>query len=245
MTREWDATSYDRVAAPMTQRGIELVDRVELSGDETVLDAGCGTGQVTARLLERLPNGHVIALDGSQAMLDSAGERFGDEPRVTLLHADLGRPLPLDTPVDAIVSTSTFHWVDDHDALFANLAAVLRPGGTLTSESGGEGNLATIQAILAERGYETNAWRFPGVDATRSRLAAAGFADSDVRLVPRPADIPEEQLREHLRTVVLGAHIAEHGDEIVEEVASRMAEPVLDYVRLVIDARLAGGPGND
>lgn len=225
----------------MTQRGVELVDRLELRGDETVMDAGCGTGHVTARLLERC--GHVVALDGSQKMLDVARERLGDE-RVTYVHADLDRPLPLDGPVDAIVSTSTFHWVTDHDALFANLAAVLRPGGVLSAECGGAGNIASVMAILTELGYDSDTWRFKGVADTVARLGAAGFADARVKLVPRPAVIPREQLHEYLRTVVLGAHVSDHGEGVVEAVASRMAEPVLDYVRLVIDARHGTADGS-
>ena len=241
MSREWDAASYDRVASPMTQRGIELVDELDLAGDETALDAGCGTGQVTERLLARLPRGRVIALDGSQAMLDLAAQRLGNE-RVAFVRADLGHPLPIPEPVDVIVSTSTFHWVADHDALFAHLAAVLRPGGLLASECGGEGNIASVMAILEQLGYETDAWRFKGVADTRARLEAAGFEDVGVELVPRPAQIPPQQLREYLRTVVLGAHVRDHGEQVVEAVASRMAEPVLDYVRLVIRARRSGQP---
>ena len=190
MTREWDAGSYDRVAAPMTQRGIELVDELDLRGDERALDAGCGTGQVTARLLERLPRGRVIALDGSQQMLDKAGERFAGDERVSLLRADLGSPLPIAEPLDVVVSTSTFHWVGDHDALFGHLAAVLRPGGVLAAECGGEGNIASVMAILTELGHESDTWRFKGVDDTLARLEAAGFTDLDVSLVPLPARIP-------------------------------------------------------
>ena len=124
MTRDWDARTYDRVADPMTRWGGVVLDRLPLDGAERVLDAGCGTGRVTESLLERLPAGHVVALDGSAAMIDGARERlarFGD--RVSYLVADLGRPIPLTEPVDAVLSTATFHWVPDHDALFANLSA--------------------------------------------------------------------------------------------------------------------------
>ena len=140
MTREWDARTYDRVADPMTRWGNAVLDRLPLTGDERVLDAGCGTGRVTEVLAERLPNGHVVALDGSAAMVDEARDRlarFGD--RVSYVVADLGSPIPLDEPVDAILSTATFHWVPDHDALFANLAAVLRHGGWLVAQCGGVG----------------------------------------------------------------------------------------------------------
>ena len=70
MTREWDAAAYERLSAPQTRWGQVVVDRLELDGNERVLDAGCGTGRVTAMLLERLPRGRVIGLDGSAAMID-------------------------------------------------------------------------------------------------------------------------------------------------------------------------------
>jgi trans-aconitate 2-methyltransferase len=238
--REWNATSYDKVAAPMTARGIELVDDLALAGDETVLDAGCGTGQVTEYLLAHLPDGRVIALDGSEAMLRVADQRFGDDPRVSLVHADLAEPLPINEPVDAIISTSTFHWVRDHDALWHNLAAVLRPGGVLSTEFGGEGNIDSVLAMLPPN--ET--WTFAGPADTLRRLDAAGFVDATAELVPRPAQIPPEDLEEYLRTVVLGSHVAAlsaaDADALVARVAAELPEPVIDYVRLVVRAVRAG-----
>ncbi len=239
--REWDGAGYDRVAAPMTERGLEVVDKLELRGDETVLDAGCGSGQVTAHLLARLPAGRVIALDGSRQMLDVAAERFGDDPRVALVHADLAAPLALDGPVDAIVSTSTFHWIDDHDALFANLAAVLREGGALEAEFGGQGNIRAVLDILADLGEPGDAtWTFATPEDTLRRLDAAGFAEASAQLVPRPARIAPEELGSHLRIVVLGDHVERlgpvAGQRLVADVAARLPEPVLDYVRLVASA---------
>lgn len=240
--REWDATAYDRVAAPMTTRGVELVDRLELSGSETVLDAGCGSGQVTSHLLARLPEGRVIALDGSRQMLDAAGRRFGDDPRVSLVQADLGAPLPIDPGLDAVVSTSTFHWVRDHEALFANLAAVLRPGGVLEAECGGAGNIGAVLAILEALGQgEQETWTFATPEETVRRLRRAGFAHAEATLVPRPAVVAAGELEASLRTVVLGDHVArlgpEAGERLVADVAARMPEPVLDYVRLIVSAR--------
>ena len=107
------------------------------------LDAG-SYDRVTARLLERLPQGRVVALDGSQAMLDRAAERFAGDPRVVLLRADLEAPLPLGEPLDAVVSTSALHWIRDHDALWRHLRAALRPGGVLAVEFGGAGNIAGV-----------------------------------------------------------------------------------------------------
>ena len=140
MPRDWDAGAYDRLPIPMTRWGTVVVSWLDLEGDERVLDAGCGTGQVTERLLERLPDGEVVALDGSPSMIDQARERLGED-RVRYVVHDLLDPIPIE-PVDAVLSTATFHWVPDHDRLFANLAEVLEPGGQLAAPCGGAGNAA-------------------------------------------------------------------------------------------------------
>jgi len=243
MPRDWDAGTYDRVADPMTRWGETVLERLPLAGDERVLDAGCGSGRVTERLAERLPEGQVVALDGSPAMVDAARQRlarFGD--RVEYVVADLGRPLPID-PVDAIRSTATFHWVPDHDALFHNLAAVLRSGGRLVAQCGGVGNIASIQRVLATLG---DGWlgdvHFETPDATRRRLEAAGFVEIDCWLTDEPTTFePGEPVEAYLRTVVLGSHLArmppsEH-DDFVRAVAAGLPEPRIDYVRLNITAR--------
>jgi trans-aconitate 2-methyltransferase len=244
--REWDAPAYDTLNAPMNERGNDAVARLDLRGDETVLDAGCGTGQVTATLLERLPDGRVIALDGSQQMLDAARERFADDRRVAFAHADLGAPLPLDRDaVDAIVSTSTFHWVRDHDALFRHLAAVLKPGGQPVVDCGGAGNIAAILEILGELGHGDYPWTYAGVEETEARLRAAGFEATDVRLVPRETRFASaEELERFLTSVVLRTYVMELGEQdggaLVRAVAARLPEREIRWVRLEVVARLSG-----
>src|SRR5712692_5893263 len=138
MTHEWNAGEYERLADPMTRWGGQVIERLVLTGDETVLDAGCGTGRVTEQLLTRLPHGKVIGVDASAAMIAQASARFSGDARVTLLVADL-TALSLPAPVDAILSTATFHWILNHNALFARLATQLRPGGQLVAQCGGAG----------------------------------------------------------------------------------------------------------
>jgi trans-aconitate 2-methyltransferase len=244
--REWDAPAYDTLNAPMNERGNDAVARLALRGDETVLDAGCGTGQVTATLLERLPRGRVVALDGSQRMLDAARERLGSDARVSFLHADLERPLPLAQPVDAIVSTSTFHWVRDHDGLFRHLAAVLRPGGQLVVDCGGAGNIAAVLEALRELGHREHPWTYAGVAETEARLRAAGFTALDVRLVPRTSRFEPAELERFLTSVVLRTYATELGPEagaaLVRDVAARLPAPEIRWVRLEIEARRGEAP---
>jgi trans-aconitate 2-methyltransferase len=239
--REWDARTYDTVNAPMNARGNDAVARLELAGGETVLDAGCGTGQVTETLLARLPRGRVIALDASAQMLGAARERFAGDARVSFVQADLGQPLPLAEPVDAIASTSTLHWVRDHDALWRHLAAVLRPGGQLVVDCGGAGNIAAVMRALDELGHPDHPWTYAGAQETERRLAAAGFSSYGVRLVPRVSKHDPQELERFLTSVVLRAHVAalgpEAGAQLVHDVAARLPDSQLDWVRLEVVAR--------
>ncbi len=245
--RDWDAGTYDRVSGPMARWGASVLERLPLGGDETVLDAGCGSGRVTERLAERLPAGRVIALDGSPAMLAAARTRltrFGS--RVEFVEADLARPLPLgDRSVDAVLSTATFHWVEDHAALFRHLARVIRPGGRLVAQCGGRGNIAAVQRAIAAAG-ETwpGPWTMAGPEETRQRLEAAGFTDVETWLHDEPTPLePGEPLREFLQTVVLGAHLERlpeaRREGFVAAVAANLPDAVIDYVRLNIVATRA------
>ncbi len=241
--RDWDGATYDRISDPMLRMGATVLDRLQLAGDEHVLDAGCGSGRVTELLAERLPRGRVVALDGSPSMLAEARRRlarFGD--RVEYVAADLGQPLPVDPPVDPILSTAAFHWVPDHDALFRNLAAVVRPGGRMAAQCGGAGNLEAIFAILETVG---DGWRgphrFETPESTTRRLQAGGFRDVRCWLIRERVELaPGEPLEAYLRTIVLGAHLERLPEDerpgFVRTAADRMAEPTLEYVRLNIDA---------
>jgi trans-aconitate 2-methyltransferase len=243
MPREWDATTYDSLPLPHLGWGRRTLGRLPLRGDERVLDAGCGTGRDTEALLERLPGGRVVAVDGSERMLEQLRSRLaGRQDRVEVVHADLTRPLPFDGEVDAVFSIAAFHWIEDHAALFSSLASRMRPGGRLVSDCGGRGNIASVNAAVAEvRGAGPGGWEFAGVEDTEQRLRDAGFTDIEVSLRPDPARFePGAQLEAFLATVILGAALdampPQDHEPFVKAVAARLAEPVVDYVRLEISA---------
>jgi trans-aconitate 2-methyltransferase len=241
--REWNATAYDALPLPHERWGARTLDRLQLTGDEIVMDAGCGTGRDAARLLGRFPGCRVVAVDGSAKMLDRLRERLGEQlPRVDVIQADLQKPLPITSPVDAIMSVAAFHWIPDHDALFGNLATVLRPGGRMATDCGGQGNIAIINAAVdTVLGRPAGDWEFAGIEDTRRRLAASGFTDLDVRLVPDPIRLRNpDELHAYLRTVMLGGELdrmpeVEH-EPFVAAIAGQLPEPVIDYVRLEITA---------
>jgi trans-aconitate 2-methyltransferase len=244
MTRDWDAATYHKVSGPHVEWARALLDRLGLRGDETVLDAGCGSGRVTLMLVERLPRGHVVAVDRAPSMVEHARDTLSD--RATVIQAEL-TALELDEPVDAVFSNAVFHWVPDHDRLFERLFAALRPGGRIVAQCGGKGNVARFhraaRAAAAEEPYAAHfagwqgPWNFAGPDETAARLERAGFERIDTWLEPYPV-VPDDP-SDYLRTVCLGYHLEQLPEELrdgfVEAVRERSGAE-LDYVRLNIVA---------
>jgi trans-aconitate 2-methyltransferase len=178
MSRDWDAATYDRVSAPQVAWAERVLARLPLRGDETVLDAGCGSGRVTRMLLERLPDGQVVAVDSTPSMVEHARDAH-DRARATVLLADLTE-LVLDEPVDAVFSNAVFHWIPDHEALFARLYDALLPRGRLVAQCGGKGNVARFHAAAWEVAAEEPVRRVPrrveGPLALRGRRGDGGAA---------------------------------------------------------------------
>lgn len=256
-TVEWDAAEYYRLSNPHVAWGQPVLDRLPLRGDETVLDAGCGAGRVTADLLARLPNGRVIALDISANMLDEARERLADAgDRVTFIRADL-QEFELPQPVDAIFSTAALHWVHDHPRLFASLFNALKPGGVLVAQCGGGPNIACLLEragkLMASEPYVEyfqgwdGPWEFAGAAETAQRLEAAGFVDVETSIEPKPTQMPNaDEYRDYLTTVIFGSHLDRIPDEalrrqFIDHLTAQAAvdDPpfYLDYWRLNLNGR--------
>lgn len=249
----WDGTSYDRISGIQQGWGAEVLGRLELTGDERVLDAGCGSGRVTEMVLERVPRGHVVAVDASISMVAAAEQRLAGPQspysgRVEVLRCDLTE-LEISEPVDAVISTATFHWIADHERLFERIHAAMRPGGRFAAQCGGEGNIDGLRsharAVLAEEPYAEHfegwiaPWNYAGAEITERRLRAAGFAQARCWLSDAPST-PDEP-REFLRTIVLGPHVQRLPEQLrepfLDQVLARVGEPVvIDYVRLNIEA---------
>jgi trans-aconitate 2-methyltransferase len=234
---DWDANTYERVGTGVMALGHEVLQRLELRGDETVLDAGCGTGEVTAALAELVPRGRLFAVDGSPQMVEIARERLAGRAKVWC--QDL-LELEAPEPVDLVFSTATFHWIADHERLFERLRAALKPGGRLVAQCGGAGNIAAIREAIAEvSGDDWMPWNFATPQDTERRLRAAGFSAARAWLYDRPVE-PEEPLA-FLKTLILGEHLQRlpeaDREGFARSVLGRLETPfVARYVRLNIEA---------
>ncbi len=249
----WDAAAYDGVSTVQEEWGRRMLAGLDLRGDETVLDAGCGPGRLTALLAEAVPVGRVLAVDVSDEMLAHARARLAPYQRSSLLQADLAA-LPLAGAVDVIFSNAVFHWLPDHDRLFRSLASGLKPRGRLIAQCGGSGNLershAAALAVTAHPRFAPffQAWKTPWVfatpKATERRLRVAGFDEINVSLTPAPTPFPSRQaFQDFVATVVLrpflGVLPADLRPIFVEAFVNLQPDYELDYVRLNIEARRA------
>jgi trans-aconitate 2-methyltransferase len=242
--QDWDARRYDTLPLPHLVWGEGVVRRLPLTGSNRVLDLCCGTGRDALLLLETHPGLTVVGVDASLAMLGASSERLAAyDDRVELLRLDLRDAAPLAHPCDAAISVAGLHWLPDHDRVFAWLAASLTPGAMFSGEWGGAGNIAKVSAVLSDLGLtDDESWNFPTAELTAQRLQNAGFADVTASLRPAPVQFSEpEELLGYLETVVLGRHVAaqnpERRAELARQVAERLPDGVIDYVRLEVTAR--------
>ncbi len=256
--REWNAGVYHRVSDPQFEWGLKVLNRLQLRGDETVLDAGCGTGRLTAELLRRLPRGRVVALDVSQNMLGTAEEHLKPEfgERVTFLSADVGNLIAehptLANHFDGIFSTATFHWVLDHQQLFDNLFRALRPDGWIHAQCGGGPNLARLlqrfevlassEKFLPFFSKTRSPWTYANDTGTAERLLRAGFTNVETSMEPAPARFDDAKaFCEFIESVIFRSYLPLIPDErlrreLLDELASAAAQDdppfELDYWRL-------------
>jgi trans-aconitate 2-methyltransferase len=255
-TTDWDAKKYDRLAAPQEEWARRVLKRLPLKGEESVLDAGCGSGRATKLLLEKLPGGRVIGVDGSPSMIEVAAETFAGDARVCLMNADLLELSPEllggecgTDGVDAVFSNATFHWIKDHEGLFERLHSVLRPTGRLVAQCGGRGNVKSwIRAVQVASSKEPFAahvggfepWNFYGPEETEEKLRAAGFDEVRCWLEELPAVIPDEP-----RDFIVVVGLAAQHERLPEELREPFTDAVLEsfegpielrYIRLNIEA---------
>jgi trans-aconitate 2-methyltransferase len=244
-TRDWNAAVYDRVSDPQFEWGVELVERLAAEGISSALDAGCGSGRVTAELAKRLPGARILACDAAPSMVELARQAL---PEAEVFECDL-LELALERPVDLVFSSAVFHWIPDHDRLFERLHAALTPGGRLVAQCGGKGNIKRMHdaanAVAAESPFAEHLdgwkgpWVFASPEETAERLERAGFRE--IRTWLERKDAQPADPRSFTRTVNLRLHLDRLPEELrepfVEAVLERNPKPfVLEYVRLNIEA---------
>jgi trans-aconitate methyltransferase len=174
--QSWNASHYDRAGAFVPKLGADLIELLAPQPGERVLDLGCGTGDLTARIAER--GALVTGLDASSEMVSEAKRKH---PSLSFSLAD-GQELRFEGELDAVFSNAALHWMPRADAVAEGVARALRPGGRFVAEFGGARCVQTVRDAvrdeLLERGvpgHGTPAWFFPSVPQYARILDEAGL----------------------------------------------------------------------
>lgn len=254
---DWDAARYHRISDPQLAWGRAVAARLEPAAGERILDIGCGTGRLTAEIAAQ-PGIRVVGLDHSAAMLQEASRHAATLAAPPMYIRGDGAALPFVSAFDAVFSAATFHWIPDHDRLFASVFAALRPGGRFIAQAGGAGNLDRLytraRRMMRSPQYAehfvswTEPCHFENVADTEARLSRAGFTDIEVSLAIAPVPFQAPDLfSEFVGAVCLRHQLhrlpeAER-DGFMRQLTAQAAEDdpplTLDYWRLNIDARKA------
>jgi trans-aconitate 2-methyltransferase len=253
----WNAEVYDRIGTPMRRWAQAVIDDLHLRGDETILDAGCGSGSVTFDLLERIPRGRIYAVDSSPEMISKITQAIEErgETRIISIRRDL-TDFELPEQVDVVFSNAVLHWIPDDEALFGCLFRATKHGGRFRAQCGGGANLARLMAATeaAERrepfaGHLGPAEfrKYRTAEEATEEMERAGWSEVRASLFDSPVCFDNhDEAALYLRTIILQRHVAalpeEHQEpflrDVIDETIRRFGEPfTADYVRLDLSAR--------
>jgi trans-aconitate 2-methyltransferase len=256
----WNAEDYAKNSASQYTWAKELIPKLKLSGNEVLLDVGCGDGKVTAVIAQCLPRGCVVGVDNSEGMIHLAQCSFPQEayPNLSFQRMD-ARVLTFQEKFDRVFSNAALHWILDQSAVLAGIQRSLKAGGQLLLQMGGKGNAKDVLSILDDLLFEapwkrffkgfTFPYAFCGTEEYGALLVEAGLEPKRVELMPKIMNLNgAEGLAGWIRTTWLPYTERlplEQRDAFVKEIVNRYidrhpadAEGIvhLNMVRLEVEA---------
>jgi SAM-dependent methyltransferase len=248
MTQTWDPQAYERNGAFVHGLAGGVLEWLNAEMGEYILDLGCGDGQLSQRIAST--GAQVLGADASAEMVAAARERGMEAEQAN------AEALPFrDGTFDAVFSNAVLHWVQDQDAMMAQVRRVLKPCGRFVAEMGGHGNVAAIRvalmAVLERHGFgdrEEGVNYYPTAQSYEARLKRHGLRAEQIAVIPRPTKLPESGMEGWLRTFrrgVLDGLPKDVRETVVRETTELLAPAlrdeagnwIADYVRLRFVAR--------
>ncbi|HET7642722.1 MAG TPA: methyltransferase domain-containing protein [Nitrososphaeraceae archaeon] len=263
MKFNWDASTYHRISDAQESWGHETIEYRKWKGNETVLDAGCGSGRLTKILSIKVPHGKVIAVDSDLSMIRLAKENLVKFSNIEFTHMDISE-IKLEEKVDVVFSNAVLHWILNHKKVFERFCQTLNCDGQLLIQCGGYGNLAKTLSILNKvskskefYNYFCNnkgeniwnqTWYFAKNEDTEKILKEIGFRNIQVFIKNKEQKFRnKEEYFLFIKTIVLIPYLKylpndmlkdKFAKSVVEEIETNAKELQwkLDFVRLNINA---------
>ena len=261
---DWDALTYDNISDVIESWGLDLIERLNLKGNEIVLDAGCGSGRLTKIISTKLPKGKVFAVDLDSSMIKLANERLGKISNVKFIQSNIC-DIELQDKIDVIFSNAVLHWISNHRKVFEHFWQILKPNGQLSIQCGGYGNLTKTLSVFnkvrkslefcnyfCNRKVESicnEPWYLAKAEYTEKILKEIGFKNIEVSLENKVAKFHDkEDYFIFIKTIVLRPYLEYLSNDklknmfakaVVHEIETNFKELQwkLDYVRLNIHAK--------
>jgi trans-aconitate 2-methyltransferase len=184
---KWNPTLYDGNLSFVWKYGESVIKLLDPQPGEKILDLGCGTGHLTARIAQT--GAEVYGIDSSEEMIGVARGNYPDIP----FHVADARSFQLDSPVTAVFSNAALHWIPEAETVAVQVYDSLQSGGRFVAEFGGKDNvisiITAITEVLAESGYDglkQHPWYFPSIGEYASLLERIGFKVTYGVLFDRP-----------------------------------------------------------
>ncbi|MGH9404147.1 MAG: class I SAM-dependent methyltransferase [Terriglobia bacterium] len=233
MSTDWNAQLYDTKHAFVWQFGADLLELLKPERGERILDIGCGTGHLTAKIAAA--GAQVIGLDSSRSMIEEARKNY---PDLRFTVAD-SRDFHFDEPFDAVFSNAALHWVTEARSVVECVRAALKPGGRFVAEFGGKGNVeklvsgfyAALDSIGCHPKRDPNPWYFPGISEYSALLEQNGLEVTFAALFdrPTPLDDGEAGMRNWIKMFAgsFYSHVPPQKQDAFVENVERILRPVL------------------
>jgi trans-aconitate 2-methyltransferase len=253
----WDALTYDKVSSNVQlEWGRKLIEQRMWIGNEIVMDAGAGSGNLTKFLVDKVPHGQIYAIDADPNMVEQAKSNLSAYRNVRVIHSSMEH-VNLPTKVDVIFSNAALHWVLDQEGVFSHFWRLLKPNGELLIEYGGHGNVERAVRVISKlmefsqfKEHFVNwkqSWYFPKADEIERLLENAKFRDIQINLSKRTTSFSDrDEFAIFVKTVIMkpflvylsdSAKKEQFLDAFLKEIELSGWKWSLDYVRLGVFAR--------
>lgn len=191
-TFEFDGEKYKKASKHQKEWGNGLIAELTLSGNEEILDLGCGDGVLTEQLSQLVPNGKVLGIDASEGMIATAKNR--GKSNLEFMQMDINN-MNFQNMFDIIFSNAALHWVKNHEKLLLNSFNALKRNGVLLWDFAGNGNCSNFYEVVREKiknekykQYFSDfewPWYMPAKDDYEKIIASVGFSSYNITEVNR------------------------------------------------------------
>lgn len=236
MGTTWNAAEYQARYSFVFKYGEDVLELLDAKPGERILDLGCGSGQLTAKIAEK--GAQAVGIDASAEMIAQARANF---PGIEFQVGD-ATTFTLAEPVDAVFSNAVLHWVKNAEAAIDCVFRSLKPGGRFVMEMGGKGNIRTLMAAVREAAGELESpWFYPSVGEYTAMLEKSGFEVRFATLFDRPTAVEGEHGIEDWLTMfggkLLGGIIGERLLKVRKNVAEMLRPKIYKDGAWIIDYR--------